>query len=83
MGLKGIPTCLLAKCFLEAWGAKAQKPHVFQTSLLFGLAGEGGKAKTPFVFGKYGVVWPWYPGPSQKTLGEKNTSGSLGVSVLT
>jgi hypothetical protein len=33
--------------FLEAWGTKANKPHMFKTIIVFGLAAEGGKAQQP------------------------------------
>ncbi len=38
----------LPSCFLETWGAKANKPHFFMKILVFGLAAFGGKAKNKY-----------------------------------
>ncbi len=41
---------MLAKCFLEAWGTKAIKPHI-----------EGGKAEKPLASGKCVVFFALVP----------------------
>ncbi len=67
----------LASVLLEAWGAKAKKPHIFKKravfgiAAVFGLAAEGGKAKQTVVSGKCVVFWPWRSQASKKHLAKK------------
>ncbi len=45
--IKGIPSCFLAKCVLEAWGTNAKNHTCLGKSLFFVVAAFGGKANKP------------------------------------
>ncbi len=77
VALKGIPRWLFGQVFLlEAWGTKANNTIRFlETSVFFGLAAFGGKAKKPLVSGKRVVYWPCYPTGLQKNTWPTNHFG--------
>jgi hypothetical protein len=66
--------------FLEAWGAKAKKPHIVQKQVVFSLAAEGGKAKQTFVSGE--SVVPWRPRPQKNHLAKNSLRDPFGASEV-
>ncbi len=63
--------------FWRLGAPRPKKLHIFRSEWFVGLAAEDGKATKPFVSVKCVIVWPWYPRPPKKSLGQKSTSGPL------
>ncbi len=68
---------LLAKCFLEAWGTKAERPQIFQKQMLFKPRRRRRQGQQTIPFLKMCGFLSLVPQASKKPLGQKTTSGSL------
>ncbi len=55
---------------MEAWGAKAKKPHIFRKRI--GIAAFGGKAKKPLLFLKMCGLLALVPQASKKHFAKKH-----------
>ncbi len=62
--------------FVEAWGTKAQKPHIFLKSLVCWPCRLRRQRLKTIVSGKRVLLWLGTPGLKQ-SLGQKTTLGSL------
>ncbi len=74
---KGSRSVFWPRCFLDAWGTKAKKPHLFRKILLVWPCSLRRQGKKTMIFYKKCGFLAWVPQASKKTLGQKNTSGSL------
>ncbi len=76
--IRGIPKLFWGPSgFVEAWGAKANKPHNFKKSVIFWPCRLRRQGQKTIIFLKMCGCLASVPQASQKTLGQPNTSGSL------
>jgi hypothetical protein len=74
---EGSRSVVLAKWFLEAWGTQAKRPHIFKKIMVCWPCRRRRQGQQIIIFCEMCGLFALVPQASQKTLGQKTTSGSL------